>query len=207
MAASRLSVTLLSNASASGSAVEWPGGDGRLEVRDTFGGASVSLQVLNVTASTWHYYEASLDNGSTTVITLFFRTYGSTATDAIVGQDPDRTVVCKALGVDWCAFIIPRSRNVQSVLNAVKSEASTKVPFGYVTYIADKISTVNITNSDLGLTLPLGSNHGTAITIPVNVAAVSAPITSQVRPWLVATVWIVFVASLVGQVIGKKPEA
>lgn len=54
MAASRLSVTLLSNASASGSAVEWPGGDGRVEVRGTFGGASVSLEVLNVDASTWH---------------------------------------------------------------------------------------------------------------------------------------------------------
>lgn len=54
MAASRLSVSLLENASATGTAVEWPGGDGRVEVRGTFGGASVSLEVLDADGSTWH---------------------------------------------------------------------------------------------------------------------------------------------------------
>lgn len=54
MAASKLSVSLLSNASATGTAVEWPGGDGRVELRGTVGGATITLQVQDSDGSTYH---------------------------------------------------------------------------------------------------------------------------------------------------------
>lgn len=54
MTASKLSVTLLSNASATGTALEWPGGEGRVELRGTIGGATITLQVQDADGSTYH---------------------------------------------------------------------------------------------------------------------------------------------------------
>lgn len=54
MTASKLSVSLLSNASATSDPVEWPGGFGRVELRGTFGGATVTLQVQDADGSTYH---------------------------------------------------------------------------------------------------------------------------------------------------------
>jgi hypothetical protein len=44
---------LLSNASATGSRVIWPGGPGVFKVVGTFGGATVSLEFLGPDGSTW----------------------------------------------------------------------------------------------------------------------------------------------------------
>lgn len=45
--------TLLSNASATGAAVQWPGGQGTFAVVGTFGGATVALQFLGPDGSTY----------------------------------------------------------------------------------------------------------------------------------------------------------
>lgn len=45
--------TLLSNASATGSAVMWNGGRGQLQVSGTFGGATVTLQILGPDGATY----------------------------------------------------------------------------------------------------------------------------------------------------------
>jgi len=50
----RLSVSLLSDATATGTAVAWPGGDGRVELRGTVGGATITLQVQDSDGSTYH---------------------------------------------------------------------------------------------------------------------------------------------------------
>lgn len=55
--------TLLSNASATGSATQWPGGTGVFAAAGTFGGATVSLQFLGPDGSTW------IDAGSDTTLT------------------------------------------------------------------------------------------------------------------------------------------
>lgn len=47
------SVTLLTNASATSAAGQWPGGRGSLDVVGTFGGASVTLQYLGPDGATW----------------------------------------------------------------------------------------------------------------------------------------------------------
>lgn len=44
---------LLSNASATGTAKQWPGGRGTFSVAGTFGGATVSLELLGPDGSTW----------------------------------------------------------------------------------------------------------------------------------------------------------
>lgn len=44
---------LLINASATGSAIFWPGGTGTFSVAGTFGGATVTLQFLGPDGSTW----------------------------------------------------------------------------------------------------------------------------------------------------------
>ena len=46
-------VDLLSNATATGSSVTWPGGRGSFVVAGTFGGATVSLQLLGPNGTTW----------------------------------------------------------------------------------------------------------------------------------------------------------
>jgi hypothetical protein len=56
-------VTLLNNASATGASVLWTGGRGYFSVVGTFGGASVSLQVLGPDSATW------LDVGTSTTVT------------------------------------------------------------------------------------------------------------------------------------------
>lgn len=61
MRASR--VDLLTNASSTGSAVLWPGGRGTFLAAGTFGGATVSLQVLGPDESSW------IDAGSYTTFT------------------------------------------------------------------------------------------------------------------------------------------
>lgn len=45
--------TLLSNASATGIGKTWPGGTGHFAVVGTFGGATVTLQVLGPDGATW----------------------------------------------------------------------------------------------------------------------------------------------------------
>lgn len=45
--ARRAQLTLLSNASATGSQVDWPGGTGAFYCEGTFGGATVTLQTLS----------------------------------------------------------------------------------------------------------------------------------------------------------------
>lgn len=52
MSATR-SFSLLSNASATGSAVAWPGGRGTFEVDGTFGGATVTLSKLGPDGSSY----------------------------------------------------------------------------------------------------------------------------------------------------------
>lgn len=47
------SVSLLSNASATGSGVAWPGGKGVTTVAGTFGGASITMQYLGPDNTTW----------------------------------------------------------------------------------------------------------------------------------------------------------
>lgn len=54
MTASKLFVTLLDNASATGDPVAWPGGDGRVELRGTVSGATITLQVRDADGSTYH---------------------------------------------------------------------------------------------------------------------------------------------------------
>lgn len=54
MTASKLSVALLDNTSETGTAVEWAGGDGRVELRGTVGGATITLQVRDADGSTYH---------------------------------------------------------------------------------------------------------------------------------------------------------
>jgi hypothetical protein len=56
-------VDLLSNASATGSDVTWPGGRGSFIVAGTFGGATVKLQLLGPDGSTY------IDAGSYTTLT------------------------------------------------------------------------------------------------------------------------------------------
>jgi len=51
--AATASAILLSNASATGSGVAWPGGIGAFQALGTFGGATVKLQALLVDGSTW----------------------------------------------------------------------------------------------------------------------------------------------------------
>jgi hypothetical protein len=46
-------VTLLSNASATGAGVTWPGGTGVFTVAGTIGGATVALEVLGPDGATW----------------------------------------------------------------------------------------------------------------------------------------------------------
>ncbi len=45
--------TLLSNASATGSAVPWPGGKGAVMLAGTVGGATITLQILGPDGTTW----------------------------------------------------------------------------------------------------------------------------------------------------------
>lgn len=47
------SVDLLSNASATGAAVQWPGGRGLFTAAGTFGGATLTLQLMGPDATTW----------------------------------------------------------------------------------------------------------------------------------------------------------
>lgn len=55
MSATRHFVNLLTSANATGDWVEWPGGDGRVELSGTVGGATVTLQVRDkVATSTGH---------------------------------------------------------------------------------------------------------------------------------------------------------
>lgn len=44
---------LLSNASATGSSTQWPGGPGIFTVAGTFGGATVTLQFMGPDSTTW----------------------------------------------------------------------------------------------------------------------------------------------------------
>jgi hypothetical protein len=45
--------TLISNGSATGSSVKWPGGKGTFVVTGTFGGATITLQFLGLDNTTW----------------------------------------------------------------------------------------------------------------------------------------------------------
>lgn len=45
--------TLLSNASATGTAVQWPGGKGAFMLAGTVSGATVTLQILGPDGATW----------------------------------------------------------------------------------------------------------------------------------------------------------
>lgn len=54
-----LQITLLSNASATGSAVKWPGGRGVFNVVATFSGGTVKLQYLGADGSTYVDYGAA----------------------------------------------------------------------------------------------------------------------------------------------------
>ncbi len=56
-------LTLLSNASATGSAVRWPGGRGEFSAVATWGGGTVKLQYLGPDAATW------VDAGTETTLT------------------------------------------------------------------------------------------------------------------------------------------
>ena len=56
-------VDLLSNASATGTAKQWPGGRGTLSVAGTFDGSTVKLQVLGPDGTTW------IDAGTYTTFT------------------------------------------------------------------------------------------------------------------------------------------
>jgi len=87
MAASRLSVTLLSNASATGTAVEWPGGWGRVETRGTFGGATLTLQVQDADGSTYHTVAAET-TFSAAGTSAFFCEAGAMIRIAVSGGTP-----------------------------------------------------------------------------------------------------------------------
>jgi hypothetical protein len=54
MTDTRLAVTLLDNASATGDWKVWPGGDGRIDVCGTIGGATLTLQVKGCDGTTAH---------------------------------------------------------------------------------------------------------------------------------------------------------
>lgn len=54
MTDTRLAVVLLDNASATGNWKTWPGGDGRIDLCGTIGGATVTLQVKGCDGSTAH---------------------------------------------------------------------------------------------------------------------------------------------------------
>lgn len=87
MAASRLSVTLLSNASATGSVVEWPGGWGRVETRGIFGGATMTLQVQDADGSTYHTVAAETIFGAAGT-SAFFCEAGAQIRMAVSGGTP-----------------------------------------------------------------------------------------------------------------------
>jgi len=87
MAASRLAVTLLSNASATGAAAEWPGGWGRVETRGTFGGATLTLQVQDADGSTYHTVAAET-TFSAAGTSAFFCEAGATIRMAVSGGTP-----------------------------------------------------------------------------------------------------------------------
>lgn len=87
MAASRLAVTLLSNASATGTPVEWPGGWGRVETRGTFGGATLTLQVQDADGSTYHTVAAET-TFSAAGTSAFFCEAGATIRMAVSGGTP-----------------------------------------------------------------------------------------------------------------------
>jgi hypothetical protein len=87
MPASRLAVTLLSNASATGTAVEWPGGWGRVETRGTFGGATLTLQVQDADGSTYHTVSAET-TFSAAGTSAFFCEAGATIRIAVSGGTP-----------------------------------------------------------------------------------------------------------------------
>lgn len=56
-------LALLSNASATGSALQWPGGRGVFSASATWGGGTVKLQYLGPDGTTW------IDAGSDTTLT------------------------------------------------------------------------------------------------------------------------------------------
>lgn len=87
MAASRLSVALLSNASASGSAVEWPGGWGRISLNGTVNGATCTLKVLGADGTT--YDTVSAETTFTAVGTAaFVLEAGATIQMVVAGGSP-----------------------------------------------------------------------------------------------------------------------
>ncbi len=79
-------ITLLNNASATGSTMEWPGGEGEFAVAGTFGGATVKLQVLGPDGVTW------IDAGTNTTFTAsnagIFKAAHCFIRAAIVGGSP-----------------------------------------------------------------------------------------------------------------------
>lgn len=87
MAASRLSVTLLNNASATGTAVEWPGGPGRVSVSGTVSGAVITLKVLGADGSTYDTVSAET-TFSATGTAGFYLESGATIIMDVTGGSP-----------------------------------------------------------------------------------------------------------------------
>lgn len=64
------SVVMLSNASATGSAVQWPGGGGVIDVVGTFGGTTITAQHLAQDNTTWLDIKAMDGAGTQTTVSL-----------------------------------------------------------------------------------------------------------------------------------------
>ncbi len=63
MSGNASAIDLLSNAAATGAAMTWRGGEGSFMVAGSFGGASVSLQILGPDKTSW------IDAGAATILT------------------------------------------------------------------------------------------------------------------------------------------
>lgn len=88
------SVTLLANASATGSGVVWPGGEGMFVVAGTFGGATVALEVLGPDNATW--INAGADGTLTAAGVCAFSLPQGQIRASVTGGTPSGLYACAA---------------------------------------------------------------------------------------------------------------
>lgn len=94
MSASQLEVILLSNASATGDPVEWPGGEGQVSLAGTVNGATVTLQALAADGST--YVAVGTDTTFTAVGMAGFKLTAGTMIRALVAGGTPSGLYMKA---------------------------------------------------------------------------------------------------------------
>jgi len=131
------------------------------------------------------------------------QTYGDTS-KTVNPHDPQQ-ISCVKFGVDWCWLLIPPRSTISGALSLIKDDASTKVPFSYVTYFYETMKTQTTSGDALAFDIPLAASGGDVQSVPLDFAG-GEGITSAARPFLVAGVWLVFLVAVVNLVTGKKEE-